>query len=305
MATYIVTGGAGFIGSNLSRILLKEGHTIHIIDNLSGGKKESVPKEAHLHEIDITDLQVLKNFFNTIGSIDGVFHLAALPRVQYSIENPLETHTHNITGTLNVLIAAHENNVKKVVYSASSSAYGDKDEMPLYEDMKADPKSPYGLQKYVGELYCRLFSSVYKIPTVSLRYFNVYGPGLDPEGAYALVIGKFLKQRSENQKLTITGDGRQTRDFTHVRDVARANILAMGNSNVGNGEVINIGAGNNISINEIAEVIGGPVEYIPARLEPRDTLADNKKAKKLLEWIPQESFTEGMKELKNIFNIKD
>jgi UDP-glucose 4-epimerase len=175
--------------------------------------------------------------------------------------------------------------------------------MPLIESMEARPKSPYGLQKYVGELYARLWSEVYGLPTVSLRYFNVYGPGASDEGAYALVIARFLKQRRAGEPMTITGDGSQTRDFTHVRDVVRANLLAAQSNTVGTGEVINIGAGRNASVNRIAELIGGPTVFVPARLEPHDTLADNQKAKKLLGWQPEVPLEEGIAELKQLSGI--
>ena len=229
-----------------------------------------------------------------------VFHLAALPRVQYSIEHPIETHDVNITGTLNVFIAAKEGEVKRVVYSASSSAYGDQKTLPLVETMSPNPKSPYGLQKYVGELYGKVWSTIHGLETVSLRYFNVYGPRLNPDGAYALAIGKFLKQRKEEKSLTIWGDGTQTRDFTHVRDVVRANILAAESKNVGKGEVINVGAGRNFSVNQLAKLIGGKVVHEPPRLEPHDTLADNSLARKLLGWAPEIKLEDGIAELKKL-----
>ena len=290
----VVTGGAGFIGSHLTDALVAKGFEVHVIDNLSGGKKENINEKAILHELDVRDLESIKP---VISGARYVFHLAALPRVQYSIENPKETNEVNVEGTVNVLIAAKEGGVKRVVYSASSSAYGDQETMPLKEEMTAKPLSPYGLQKYIGELYCKVWSNVYGLPTVSLRYFNVYGPRFNPEGAYALVIGKFIKQKNEGNKLTITGDGNQTRDFTHVLDVVRANILAAESDKVGMGEVINIGAGNNHSINKIAELVGGEVEYVEARLEPRDTLADNSRARDLLGWTPEVSIEHGVSEL--------
>ena len=200
---------------------------------------------------------------------------------------------------LNVLISATQAKVKRLIYSASSSAYGDQKTMPLHEKLFPNPKSPYGLQKYVGELYCRVWSEVYGLETVSLRYFNVYGPRQSHEGAYALVIAKFLKQISQNEPMTITGDGKQTRDFTNVYDVVRANLFAMKSRKVGRGEVINIGAGNNQSVNRIAELIGGPVKYIPARLEPRNALANNVLAKKLLGWKPKVSIEAGINRLKD------
>lgn len=282
----VVTGGKGFIGTHLVSTLRQEGWSVFVLDR---------------PEYDIRDKESLRKIFD---GTDIVFHTAALPRVQYSIEHPEETHEVNVTGTLNVLLAARDAGVKKVIYSASSSAYGDQDTMPLVEDMLARPKSPYGLQKYIGEHLCRVFAEVYGLPTVSLRYFNVYGPGADPNGAYALVIAKFLKQRLEGKPLTITGDGEQTRDFTHVRDVVRANILAAENKNVGKGEVINIGAGNNVSVKRIAELIGGSVKHIAPRFEPRHTRADISRAKKLLEWEPQVSLEEGIMELKKIHGLE-
>lgn len=296
----VVTGGAGFIGSNLADALIEKGYEVHIVDSLVAGKKENVNPKAVFHEKDIRNLVDMR--FAMEGA-KYVFHLAALPRVQFSIDYPIETNDVNVSGTVNILKAAHEAGVKKVIFSASSSAYGDQVIMPLREDMPAHPKSPYGLHKYVDELYCRLWNEVYGLPTVSLRYFNVYGPRLDPNGAYALVIGLFLRLRKEGKPLTITGDGTQTRDFTHVRDVVRANILAAESDMVGKGETINIGAGNNHTINELAELMGGPVEHIAPRLEPHDTLADNSLAKKLLGWEPTVNFEDGIAELKKIFAI--
>jgi UDP-glucose 4-epimerase len=296
----VVTGGAGFIGSHIVDACLERGWDVHIIDNMSGGKMERVNKDANFHKLDIRDLDKI------LPIIDGakyVFHTAALPRVQFSIENPVLTNDNNVNGTLNVLIAANKGDVGKVVYSASSSAYGDQEIMPLVETMPTDPKSPYGLQKHIGEQKCRVWSSVYELPTVSLRYFNVYGTRLDPEGAYALVIGKFLKQASEGKSLTITGDGTQTRDFTHVSDVVNANILAAESSKVNNGEVFNIGFGKRTSINDLAKLIGGESVYVEARLEPHDTEADNNLAHKHLGWKPKVTLEEGIAELKKEWNL--
>jgi UDP-glucose 4-epimerase len=281
----VVTGGVGFIGSHLCRALEEQFEVLNV-DMQTG--------------IDILNTNKLKKLFS---NIKFVFHAAALPRVQYSLEHPEETHKINVQGTLSVLVAAKDARVGRVIYSASSAAYGDQDTMPLRENMSAHPKSPYGLQKYVGELYCRLFSEVYGLSTVSLRYFNVYGPGASSEGAYALVIAKFIQQRLDGRPMTITGDGTQTRDFTHVQDVVRANLLAATSSSVGNGEVINIGAGRNASVNRVAELIGGPVEHIPPRLEPHDTLADNAKAKELLGWEPIVSLEDGIAELKQLHGL--
>lgn len=300
MSKKIVVGGAGFIGSHVAAALLEAGHEVHVVDNLSGGKRDKVPAGAMLHVLDINETAALTKVFE---GAEHVFHLAALPRVQYSIEHPQETNQANVSGTLSVLTAAKEAGVKKVIYSASSSAYGNQEVMPLVESMPARPISPYGLQKYIGELYCRLFSEVYALPTVCLRYFNVYGPGASSEGAYALVIAKFLKQRQEGLPMTIIGDGTQTRDYTNVADVVRANVLAAESAGVNKGEVLNIGAGNNASVNKVAELIGGPSEYIASRMEPHDTLADNSLAKKLIGWEPQVSLEEGIAELKQLAGL--
>jgi len=278
----VVTGGAGFIGSHLTDALVERGFDVHVIDDLSGGKMENLNKKAVFFKEDIRNFEAIKKI---IEGSKYVFHVAAKPRVQISIQNPRETHDINVNGTLNVLVASKDTGVKRIIYSASSSAYGEQDTMPLHEDMRAQPISPYGLQKYIGELKCRIFNRVYGIETVSLRYFNVYGPRLVSEGgAYDLVIGRFLKQRKEDKPMTIVPDGEQTRDFTHVRDVVMANILAMLSDKVGKGEVINIGAGKNYSINKIADIIGGSKVYVEPRLEPRHTLADNRRAKELLDW---------------------
>lgn len=291
---YLVTGGAGFIGSNLADALIGQGHKVIIIDNLSTGKKENINPKAEFINADIRNLEEIKPYFN---GVDGVFHVAALPRVQLSIENPIETNDINVNGTINVLMAAKEAKVKRLVYSASSSAYGNADVLPLKEDMKPCAMSPYGLQKYIGEEYCRIFNLLYGIETVILRYFNAYGPRMADSGAYLTVIKNFLMQKSRGEAMTITGDGEQTRDFTHVRDIVRANIAAMQGKKVGKGEVINIGAGKNHSVNQIAALIGGETAYVPPRIEPKNTLADNSKARELLGWEPKENIEEAIKEL--------
>lgn len=290
----LVTGGAGFIGSHLVDELIRRGYHVRVIDNLVAGKKEHVNPKAEFHEIDICDEAALHP---VMKGADYVFHLAALPRVQYSIENPHETNDVNVGGMLNVLHAAKNAGVRRFVYSASSSAYGDQPALPLHEGLPALPQSPYGIQKYVGEHYARAYAEIHDLPTVSLRYFNVYGPRMSLDGAYALVIGAFLKQRLEGKPLTVTGDGEQTRDFTHVRDVVRANIMAAEHEGLGRGEVLNIGAGRNVSIKKLAEMMGGQIEYIPARKEPKHTLADNQRARALLGWEPEVDFDDGVREI--------
>jgi UDP-glucose 4-epimerase len=295
MAKILVTGGAGFIGSNIVDALIKKGHDVLIIDNLSTGKKENINPSANFIEEDLRNFDKIQPFFR---GVDFVFHEAALPRIPLSIEKPIETNEINISATLNVLVAAAGAKVKKVIYASSSSALGGKAVMPMKEDAPCDPLNPYALQKYVGELYCNIFPDIYGLPTVSLRYFNVYGPRQPREGSYVPVIGIFLTQKKNGEKLTITGDGEQTRDFTHVFDVVRANILAMESEKVGKGEVINIGAGQNHSINEIAKMVGGEAVHIPARPgEMQDTLADITRAKTLLGWRSEITLEGGIKKL--------
>jgi len=301
MSNIVITGGAGFIGTNISEELVKRGDSVVVVDDLSGGNNaDRLPKEAEFHKEDIRNTDTLKDIFK---GIDAAIHLAALPRVQYSIEHPQETHDVNVNGTLSVLEAARATGVKRVVYAASSSAYGDQETLPLSEDLPTEPKSPYALQKFMGEGLMKLWSDIYNMKTVSLRFFNVYGKHMDPEGAYALVVGKFLKMKLEGKPLTITGDGEQSRDFTHVSDTVRAILLASESDSVGKGEVFNVGAGRNFTINELAKLIGGEVEYIPARLEPKHTRADIAHIKEKLGWEPKISIEEGIRELKKEFNI--
>ncbi len=300
---YIVTGGAGFIGSHVTDALIKRGDEVHIVDNLLSGKRERINPQATFHEVDIRDFEKLPNIFRGAA---GVFHLAAQPRMQYSIKEPRLTNDINITGTLNILLAAREAQVKRVVYSASSSAYGSKNPMPLREDMPPEPIIPYAIQKQVGEQYCRMVSKFYGLETVSLRYFNVYGPRqtTDADGPYATVIGIFLGKRAKGLPMTIVPNGTQRRDFTHVYDIARANIVAMESSKVGSGEVINVGTGKNYSVLEVAEIIGGPKEFCdPRKGEVFETLADITKAKELLGWEPNVSFEDGIKELKQLSKL--
>ncbi len=300
MAQYLVTGGAGFIGTNLVKALLSEGHSVRVLDNYAGGKKEERFQEAAEYiEGDIRDMDAL---LRAMDGMDGVFHMAALPRVTYSVEHPLETHDVNVNGTLNVLLAARDTGVKRVVFSSSSSTYGDqpRELFPLKEETNKQPLAPYALHKLVGEHYCRLFSSLYDLETVSLVYFNVYGPYADPHGAYALVIGKFLEQVKKGEPMTICGDGEYYRDYTHVNDVVRANILAMTKDEIGDGEVLNIGNQDPKSVNDIVSIIGGEsVNIDPRPGDGRYFEADASKAKELLGWEPTISLEEGIAMLKD------
>jgi UDP-glucose 4-epimerase len=283
---YAVTGGAGFIGSNLVDQLINDGHEVVIIDNLSTGKDTNINKSAEFCLADISHDSYKDKILKSLKGCDCIFHLAALARVQPSIENPHEFNKVNVNGTLNILSWSKDAGIKRFVYSASSSAYGNAKIFPTPENHPTDPLSPYGLQKLIGEQYCRVFSICYGIETVCLRYFNVFGERQSLEGAYCLVMGIFVNQRLNGKPMTIVGNGDQKRDFTYVGDVVRANILASQSDKVGGGEIINIGNGDNRSINQLADLIGGPREHIEARLEPQLTLADNKKAKELLGWEP-------------------
>jgi len=293
--TFLVTGGAGFIGTNLVEKLVAEGQSVVVVDNLVAGNKDRIPDEVTFHELDVRETDKLTA---VCAGVDVIVHLAALPQVQFSIDEPVKTHDVNVNGTLSVLEAARAAGVKRIVYAASSSVYGDQDTLPLSTDLPPQPKSPYALQKYVGEEMMKLWSSIYKIETVSLRFFNVYGPHLDPNGPYALVIGRFLKLALEREPLTITGDGSQTRDFIHVKDVIEAISKAAAVSGVGDGEVLNVGAGKQTTVKDLAEMISDNIEYVDARLEPKHTMADITQTKKQLDWVPTVDLATGIKELK-------
>ena len=290
----MVTGGAGFIGSHLVDALVEGGLAVRVVDNLAGGKREDLNSAAELVEADIRDGDALSGCF---AGVDSVFHLAALPRVPLSIDKPLETHLTNVVGTLNVLVAARNAGVRRVVYASSSSVYGEQQSLPLREDMVPNPLSPYALQKLTGEQYMRLFHRLFGLETVALRYFNVFGSRMSAGGPYATVVSAFLLARSEGRPLPIYGDGEQTRDFTDVRDVARATMLAM-DCKVGDGRPINVGAGRAISVNQLASLFGGPIARLEARRgEPRHTLADTSAATRLLGWRPRISVEQAVAEL--------
>lgn len=284
--------------------LIAAGKEVVVIDSFAAGKREDrINAKATYEQSDIRDTAALERIFQ---NADVVYHTAAIPRVPYSVEHPVETTDFNITGTVSVLAAASKAKVRRVVYSSSGSAYGDQTELPLSESMNANPVNPYGLQKYVGELFAKIWPDIYGVETVSLRYFNVYGPRLDPVGPYALAVGAFLLAKKEGRPLTIFGDGTITRDYTHVRDIVRGNILASESTKVGKGEVINLGAGRNVTIQYLAELISGGkdgIQYGPPRVESHDSKADNRKAKDLLGWEPQVTLEEGIAELKQIFGV--
>ena len=300
MSKIIITGGAGFIGSHLTDKLVELGHQVIVVDNLMLGRKEFVNKKAKFFKVDIRNFKKLKKIFK---GAEAVFHLAADPRLQVSIEDPATTHEINVTGTFNVLLAAKDSGVKKVVFSSTCALYGDQP-LPIKESYTPNPLSPYGLHKLMGEQYCRLFNHLFKLETVCLRYFNVFGPRKLPSGSYPMVIPIFLDQRQKGQKLTIVGDGTATRDYVYVSDVVEANIKAW-QSAVGDGRAINIGSGKQISVNEIAKLVGGPTVNIPPRPgEMKFIAADASLAKQLLGWEPKVSFEEGIKMLKKEWGVE-
>jgi len=282
----LVTGGAGFIGSNLVNSLIEDGHEVIVFDNLSTGQQKNINPKAKFFLIDIAHQSYFENktMKDIMSGVDVVFHTAAMARVQPSIDNPIDFNNVNVNGTLNMLKACVDYGVNRFVYSSSSSVYGNVEELPTPEEHKLNPMSPYALQKLIGEQYCKLFSEVYNLETVCLRYFNVYGDGMNLEGAYKLVIPIFTEQKLCGEPLTIRGDGKQRRDFTYVGDVVDANIRAGFYEHPMWGEIFNIGNNDNRSVNDIADMIGGDTINVEPVIEPRETLADNSKAKKVLGW---------------------
>ncbi len=279
----LVTGGAGFIGSHLVDKLIDLGHIVTCIDDQSSTCNEEFywNDKAYNVKASISQYKVLKN---CMKRVDYVFHLAAHSRIQPALLNPLECIDVNVLGTANVLQAARECGVKKVIYSSTSSSYGLKNEPPLVETMPTDCLNPYSVSKVAGEELCRMYSELFGLDTITLRYFNVYGDRQPLKGAYAPVVGLFQEQKKSGESLTIVGDGKQRRDFTHVNDVVDANIKCM--NDVSN-EIINIGTGVNYSVQELADIISDDQIYINERPgECRETLACNSKARSLLGWTP-------------------
>ena len=292
----IVTGGAGFIGSHLVDRLLSEGNEVIAIDNLVTGRKENLalalknPKFQFV-EKDISEFSSIRDYFK---NIDWVFHVAARADIVPSIQEPLGYHKSNVDGTVCALEAARLNDVKRFVYVASSSCYGIPDSYPTPETAPIRPMYPYALTKYLGELQVMHWCQVYKLPCVSLRFFNVYGPRSRTSGTYGAVFGVFLAQKIKGSSFTIVGDGKQTRDFTFVSDIVDALVTAAKSD--ANGEVFNVGSGNTYTINELVDRLGGEKSYIPKRPgEPDCTFADISKIKRVLKWNPKVSFADGVK----------
>jgi len=289
----LVTGGAGFIGSHLSAALLEKGYQVRVLDNLIYGQREWIPAGAEFIEGDICDIATCRQ---AMKNVIGVFHCAAMSRSAPSLDNIDECTCTNILGTQNMLMAARDAGVKKIIYSGSSTYYGNQPPPHHEYETPADFFNFYALSKQVGEQYCLMFDDVFNLPCVVLRYFNVYGPRQPEIGAYALVLGIFLQRRSQDKALEIHGDGSQRRDFIHVKDVVAANIQAF-ESDIRH-EIFNIGSGTNISIQELADMISDNQLYQPRRTaDAQITLADIGRAKNRLKWQPTISIRQGIDEL--------
>jgi UDP-glucose 4-epimerase len=293
----LVTGGAGFIGSNLVDFLVEEGHEVIVIDNESSDAHEHFywNEKTTQSKVDITNFEQIRPLFN---EVDYVFHLAAESRIQPAILNPTYATEVNVVGTCNVLQAAREAGVKRVVYSSTSAAYGLANTPPLSEEMPRDCLNAYSITKCAGEDLALMYYELYGLETVVLRYFNVYGPRQPIKGQYAPVIGLFLRQKQAGEPMTVIGDGEQRRDFTHVSDVVQANYLAATSENTAAlGQLFNIGTGTNYSVLDLVNMIGGEYEHVPPRLaEARISLANNHKARAVLGWTPKEALSEWLKD---------
>lgn len=292
----IVTGGAGFIGSHLVDRLIAEGHDVVAVDNLKIGREKNLEKaiaggRCTFIQTDICDRGALPPIF---AGADTVFHLAALADIVPSIEQPVEYFTTNVDGTFNVMEAVRTCGIKRVVYAASSSCYGIPDVYPTPEDAPIRPQYPYALTKYLGERIALHWGSVYNIPTVSLRFFNVFGPRARTSGTYGAVFGVFLAQKLAGKPFTVVGDGTQTRDFTFVTDIVDGIVTAAASEL--RDEIVNLGSGGSYSVNDLCRLLGGPIEHIPKRPgEPDCTFADTTKAQRLLGWRAKTSFEDGVR----------
>jgi nucleoside-diphosphate-sugar epimerase len=300
MAHYLVTGGAGFIGSHIAEELIRRGHQVRVADSLITGKRDNL---AHLPQVEFLEGDLAEEAFarEATRGVEFVLHQAAIPSVPRSVKDPVSSNRANVDATLNVLVGAHEARVRRVVFAGSSSAYGNADTLPKREDMAVSPLSPYALQKVMGEQYLQLFSSLYGLEAVSIRYFNVFGPRQDPSSPYSGVISVFATALLERRPPTIYGDGEQTRDFTYVANVVDGALRACETPGIA-GEIINVATGGRISLNELFEtmrrIVGvdlAPV-YEEARTgDVRDSQADISRAKSLLGYEPVVSFEDGLR----------
>ena len=304
MARFLVTGGAGFIGSNLAEHILSRGDSVVILDDFSTGKRENLPDPTDNFELIEGSITDLETCHRAVAGADYVLHEAALPSVPRSIQDPVASNHVNVVGTLNMLVAARDAGVKRLVYAASSSAYGDTVQLPKIETMSPNPLSPYAITKYTGEMYCEAFSRLFGLETIALRYFNVFGPRQDPTSQYSAVIPKFITALLAGESPIIYGDGEQSRDFTHIENVVQANLLACEAGPEAVGKVFNCAFGERTTLNEIVQTIKDilesdvPVEYTETRPgDVKHSLADLGRANDLLGYSPKVALREGLDKL--------
>ena len=301
MSVYVVTGGGGFIGSHIVEELLRRNETVKVIDNFSTGKRENVEPFASRAEVIEADIAEAKNLAQSLKGADYVIHQAAIPSVPKSMIDPVRSHHANVDGTLKLLVACREAGVKRVVYASSSSLYGDSPTLPKHEGMTPNPLSPYGAQKLFGEMYCQVFTRAYGLETVSLRYFNVFGPRQDATSQYSGVLALFIPAVLQGRRPTIYGDGLQSRDFTYVKNVADANLLACKVPGVA-GQVFNVACGDRITVNSMLQQINKitgkdvtPIYADPRSGDIKHSQADITRAKEHLGYQPTVSFEEGLR----------
>lgn len=301
---YLIIGGCGFIGSHIAERLVMEGNSVRIFDDLSSGKEKNIFPFRNKIEFIKSDIRNIPAVTAAMAGIDYIFHEAALVSVFDSVKRPRDNHDINITGTINVLLAARDAGVKRLVFAGSAAAYGNNPVLPKKEDMKPEPESPYGLAKVVSEQYLALFSRLYGLETVSLRYFNVYGPRQDPASIYSGVISRFVDAILKGISPTVYGDGKQTRDFVFIDDVVQANLLAMHASGIGRGEIFNIGSGNQTSLLDLLEILKDvtgstfDIKFDETRQgDIKHSLADITLAMQKLSYSPKHDIRTGLKRL--------
>ncbi|TSC88488.1 MAG: UDP-glucose 4-epimerase [Microgenomates group bacterium Gr01-1014_5] len=303
MAKVVVTGGAGFIGSHLVGRLVELEHDVTVVDNFSTGKRDNLAKiieKVKIVEFDLANWTKLPELVEKLQKVEFIFHLAALPRIGRSLDNPLETHEANVTSTLTALEFARKLEVSKFLYASSSSVYGIQETLPLKENLIPNPQNPYAVQKLMGELYCKNHSAVFGLKTLAFRFFNVYGQGMSLEGTYKLVFAVWKEQIENGLPLTIYGDGEQTRDFTHVADIVDGLVLAMDYKQKEDFELFNLGAGRQVSVNYLASLFEHKVTHLPERPnEEKYKEADITRARTCLAWEPRVTIEEGVSLFKN------